>query len=97
MASDYKRVDGKIIVTVEGDTDLVDMNALKDLLYDFIEEGVDIELDLSKVGFLNSSAIGLILLVKKKLKAKGCSLIISNLSDRIKKGFPSSTIDMLLG
>ena len=86
----------KAVVHIEGDIDLVNMNELQEVLFALLTENVNIELDMSDVGYLDSSGIGLILLMKKRQKEKGNMLKIVNISERIKKVLTAGTVETLM-
>lgn len=95
MSSECRRVGSKVFVAFNGEINLVNINELKELLFSLVSEDVDIELDASHVEFLDSSGIGMLVLVRKMQKEKGHSLCIVNIPERVKRGLTPGTVEML--
>lgn len=71
-------------IHVEGEIEMSTIKAFRDRLYDLIEHsGKNISVDLSKVSYIDSSGIGVLLTAARELKKRGRSLKIENPSERI--------------
>lgn len=71
-------------IYVEGEIEMSTIKAFRDRLYDLIEHsGKNISVDLSKVSYIDSSGIGVLLTAARELKKRGRSLKIENPSERI--------------
>ena len=97
MSSECRREGSKVFVSFNGEIDLANINELKELLFSLSSEDVDIELDASRVEFLDSSGIGMLVLVKKMQKEKGRSFRILNIPERVRRGLTPGTVELLQG
>jgi len=71
-------------IHVEGEIEMSTIKAFRDRLYDLIEHsGKNISVDLSRVSYIDSSGIGVLLTAARELKKRGRSLKIENPSERI--------------
>ena len=95
MSSECRREGSRVFVRFNGEIDLVNINELKELLFSFSSEEVDIELDASNVEFLDSSGIGMLVLVRKMQKEKGHTFCLVNIPERVKRGLTPGTVDLL--
>lgn len=86
-----------ITIAIEGDIEMITMKGLKEQLMDVVNKNdKDIIIDFSKVGYLDSSGIGILLAISKTLKGKDKNLKLSNLSERISRVLElSSLADMI--
>lgn len=84
---EYKKIDSSIIVYFESPLDistspLVERN-LELLMKQY--EGYSFILNLSRVAYINSAGLGVIILTAKKLEKNGSSLKLCNLNNVVKK------------
>jgi anti-anti-sigma factor len=85
--------DHTIVVTIDGDLDVATAPTLKWRLVDALEAGYrHLVLDLSGVGFMDSTAIGVLVGVKRHLQAGGQLAIASPLPD-VQKIFEVTGLD----
>jgi anti-sigma B factor antagonist len=81
------------IVSVEGELDLSTAPRLKWMLTDALESGAErLVADLSQVGFMDSTALGVLVAVQRKL-ASGVRLAIVCTSEKVLQIFEFSGID----
>lgn len=84
---EYKKKDNYIVVYFESPLDIstspIVERSLEKLLKQY--EGYSFILNLSKVAYINSAGLGVIILTAKKLEKKGRILKISNLNSVVKK------------
>lgn len=84
---EYKKKNNCIVVYFESPLDIstspVVERGLETLLNQY--EGHSFILNLSKVAYINSAGLGVIILTAKKLEKKGSSLKVSNLNNVVKK------------
>jgi len=86
-----------ILVAFKGDIDMMGIKSLKDKLYEISNNSNrDIELDLASASYLDSSGIGMLLTLSKMQKAKGKSLVMINIPDRIARVIELSSLDIVL-
>ncbi len=73
-----------VVVSVTGDIDIMSIKDLKSQLLDIGQnENKDIELDLSKVNYIDSSGIGVLITLLKLQNNKGKSLTINKVSPKV--------------
>ena len=96
MALDVQRNGDDVKVRFRGDIDLINMHSLKNLLFSLTADDVNINLDASEVDFLDSSGIGMLILVKKMQNARKRSFRILNMPDSTKRGISNGMLDLLL-
>ncbi len=84
-----KNNDGSVILTPEGKIDITNSTELKETLLSIYNEGYDtIIVDFEKVYGIDSSGLGKLLLIQKKLSERNGKLKIINVSsDYVKKMF----------
>jgi anti-sigma B factor antagonist len=91
----YKReLDARTaVISVEGELDLSTAPRLKWMLMDALESGAErIVADLSLVGFMDSTALGVLVAVQRKLTAQARLAIVCT-SDKVLQIFEFSGID----
>ena len=82
-------------VTFEGDVDMVSMNDLREALFSLHREGCDICFDMSNVTYLDSSGLGMLLLLKKRQNESGKSFRITNLPETLRRILSAGTLEAL--
>ena len=81
-------VDTNINVQLEGEIDAYTAPKLKEELYPLTENGaVHITIDLSGVGYMDSTGLGVFVGLFKNVRAKGGDLQIVGLSERLERLF----------
>ncbi len=87
ISLEYKKKDNYIIVYFEAPLDIktspIVEKSLEMLLNQY--EGYNFILNLSKVAYINSAGLGVIILTAKKLEKKGRILKLTNLNNAVKK------------
>lgn len=84
-------------VSFAGEIDMMGIRDLKDTLFSLsTNSDKNIELDLSTATYLDSSGIGMLLTLNKMQKAKGKTLTMINIPDRIVRVLELSSLDMVL-
>ncbi|CAA6605719.1 Anti-sigma-factor antagonist [Rhodospirillaceae bacterium LM-1] len=77
---------GDRLVAISGRITSRDYDAFKGLLSMFDEAGVQrVVFDLSQVEFIDSSALGMIMLVRDKAKSKGATLTLQGVKGQVKR------------
>ena len=84
-----KKEDGNVLITPEGKIDITNSSDLKETLLSVYNEGYDtIIIDFEKVYGIDSSGLGKLLLIQKKLSERNGKLKIINVtSDYVNKMF----------
>ena len=84
------------VLAVRGEIDLFTAPELKQVLAESIEAGrIRIIVDLTETTFLDSSALGVLIGVIKRLRARGGALAIVNVSEDIAKTFEVTGLDQI--
>ena len=81
MTIDKTQENGKLILAIEGRLDTITAPRLQDVLIPSIEGAEQIELDLTKLSYLSSAGLRVLLVGQKTAEAKGVSMIISGVSE----------------
>jgi anti-sigma B factor antagonist len=76
-------VDGVAVVTLVGDLDSRSAPAVQGGLTDAVHETRDVVLDLSRVGYLSSGGLRVLLLLYRRAQALGRSVMVVGLSEEI--------------
>lgn len=83
-------------MSVEGEMDINTYKKVKDKLNEIIdEESIDIELDFENLSYIDSTGIGVLIGILKKLNKKEQSLVIKNAKDNIKRLFNITGLDKI--
>ena len=96
MALDMQKEGDTVRIMFEGDIDLISMTSLKNLLFSLSKDDVNIDLDASHVDFLDSSGIGMLMLVKKMQRSRNRAFRIWNMPDSTKRGLTPGMLELLL-
>ncbi len=84
MDIDVKEGDGLVNITVNGDIEMMTIKEFKEKLLDIGQKvNKDIELDLSRVEYIDSSGVGVLISLLKLQKKKGKSLKIKKVSSKV--------------
>lgn len=80
--------DGLMICRVEGDINLNTASGIKKEFVAFVDQKPSrVIINFSKVAYIDSSGLGMLVEILKKIKAYGGSLKLTNLSAKIKSMF----------
>ncbi len=84
MEIDIKESDDRVLVTVEGDIEMMTIKTFKQKLFEIGQNiDKDIEIDLSAVDYIDSSGVGVLISLLKLQKKKGKSLNINKVSSKV--------------
>lgn len=76
----------RVVVLVQGDVDAATSPQLRAVVDAMVAEGVtDLELDLSELGFLDSTGIGVIAHTVRSLQGGGGTLTLRNVSSMVRR------------
>ena len=81
---------------IEGDMDASAMSDMKSLFEEIAQSGEDVRLDMRNVDFIDSSGIGGLVFLFKRLKMAACRLEIINLDGQPRKLFVQLNLAFLL-
>jgi len=83
-------------MSIDGEMDINTYKNVKDKLNQIIdEESIDIELDFENLSYIDSTGIGVLIGILKKLNKNEQSLIIKNARDNIKRLFNITGLDKI--
>lgn len=89
--------EGRIVLEIQGDIRAENVHTLRKELDRLIEDGhLDIYLDMSKVSYIDSSGLGLLIEINRKLQPKGGSINIINISEGVLKLLRMTKLDQVL-
>jgi len=87
---------GVVIVGVEGQLIVGNRQELKQKVLDALEEGSrKFVIDFSKTGYIDSSGLGVLVSLSKKIREQGGELRLANLNDDLKTLFELTKLDTL--
>ncbi len=90
----HEKTDGVINVKLNGEVDINTANELREGLYNIIENNADhIQLDCSDLSYIDSTGLGVLVAVLKKVKSNQKNVYITNLKKTIKKLFIITGLD----
>lgn len=79
---------GRPVVRVTGDVDLRSSPQLRDQLLDLARDANgDLLVDLSNVGYMDSSGVGTMVFVKREVERDGGRVVLINLQPRVRSVF----------
>jgi anti-anti-sigma factor len=78
MTINQKQWNDRVIVHMEGRFDFATRKIFKDAMDEAVKEGLPIVLDLAQVSFVDSSALGLLVISHQNLKNKKISFCLVN-------------------
>ena len=85
-----------VVVGVPGPLIVGNRTELKDWVLDALDKGEKkFLIDFSQTGFVDSSGLGVIVTLRKKISERGGELRLSNLSPELKRVFELAKIDAL--
>lgn len=86
----------QLVVNPEGDLDIYTSNKFKEeVLHSFESNQVDIFINGSKLEYVDSTGLGALISILKKVKESKSEIFISNLKPNIRKLFDITELDKL--
>ena len=87
---------GVTVVKVEGQLIVGNRQELKDLVFAALDKGERrILIDFSQTGYIDSSGLGVLVSLSKKIREQGGELRLANLNDDLKTLFELTKLDTL--
>ncbi|MGL4368379.1 MAG: STAS domain-containing protein [Spirochaetota bacterium] len=96
MAVECREENGVVLVSFSGDVDMASMSDLRETFFDLYNAGSDISFDMTNVSYLDSSGLGMLLLLKKKQKEKGRCFRVVNIPEPLQRLLSAGTIEALV-
>ncbi|MCL2048380.1 MAG: STAS domain-containing protein [Defluviitaleaceae bacterium] len=87
MTITQKAENGTLILTLEGRLDTATSPQLQDTLLPVFGENKDVVLDFSKLAYVSSAGLRVLLMGQKEAQGKGASMKLSNVSSDIMEVF----------
>jgi anti-sigma B factor antagonist len=87
---------GRDVVVVQGEIDVATSPALREELYALIDGGVsELVVDLSGLGFIDSSGLGVLVAALKHTRERGGELVLSGLQQPARRVFEITDLTAL--
>lgn len=97
LVSNYKEESESWIVELSGELDVSCADKLKSLVNDNIEEKFsNIVLDMKNLSYIDSTGIGIIVGIMKRLREDGKDISLLNAKDNVKKIFKITGLDQII-
>lgn len=92
ISEEYKN--GSLYVILSGEIDIYTSQGLKERLCDIVErEKSDLKIDCSNLNYIDSTGLGILVGVLKKVKQNGNKIYLLNMKENIKKLFVITGLD----
>ena len=96
MSFTTKKQDGVVIMEIEGQLIVGNRQELKQKLLDELDKGGrKFLIDFAKTGYIDSSGLGVLVSLSKKIREQGGDLRLANLNDDLKTLFELTKLDTL--
>lgn len=96
MAFQVKREDGVVVVDVDGQLIVGNRQELKQLILDELEKGErKFLVDFTHTGYIDSSGLGVLVSLSKKIREQGGELRLSTLNEDLQTLFELTKLDSL--
>ncbi|HEX7937958.1 MAG TPA: STAS domain-containing protein [Gemmatimonadaceae bacterium] len=96
MSFTTKKQDGVVITEIEGQLIVGNRQELKQKMLDELEKGAKkFLIDFAKTGYIDSSGLGVLVSLSKKIREQGGELRLANLNDDLKTLFELTKLDTL--
>ncbi|MEK7400987.1 MAG: STAS domain-containing protein [Gemmatimonadota bacterium] len=96
MSFTTKKQDGVVIMEIEGQLIVGNRQELKQKLLEELEKGGrKFLVDFAKTGYIDSSGLGVLVSLSKKIREQGGDLRLANLNDDLKTLFELTKLDTL--
>ena len=97
IKSNYENDSNEWLVALKGELDLACANNLKEELYKAVEEKfADVVIDMTDLEYIDSTGIGVLVGLMKKLRTDGKDIKISNAKDNVKRIFKITGLDQII-
>jgi anti-sigma B factor antagonist len=94
--SQTKGTNGVVVVQVEGQLIVGNRHELKDLVQAALEKGERrLLIDFSRTGYIDSSGLGALVSISKRIREKGGELRLAGLNDDLRSLFELTKLDTL--
>jgi len=96
MSFTTKKQDGVVIMEIEGQLIVGNRQELKQKMLDELEKGAKkFLIDFAKTGYIDSSGLGVLVSLSKKIREQGGELRLANLNEDLKTLFELTKLDTL--
>jgi len=88
MNANYEEIEGKYVVTLEGEMDTVAAVEVEEILKPlYSSDGKDVIIDCSKLMYIASSGLRILISILKGAKSTGSRVVLRGVNDDIKNVF----------
>ena len=96
MSFTTKKQDGVVIMEIEGQLIVGNRQELKQKMLDELEKGArKFLIDFANTGYIDSSGLGVLVSLSKKIREQGGELRLANLNEDLKTLFELTKLDTL--
>jgi anti-sigma B factor antagonist len=96
MSFTTKKQDGVVVMEIEGQLIVGNRQELKQKMLEELEKGgKKFLIDFAKTGYIDSSGLGVLVSLSKKIREQGGDLRLANLNDDLKTLFELTKLDTL--
>jgi anti-sigma B factor antagonist len=96
MSFTTKKQDGVVIMEIDGQLIVGNRQELKQKMLDELEKGgKKFLIDFAKTGYIDSSGLGVLVSLSKKIREQGGDLRLANLNEDLKTLFELTKLDTL--
>lgn len=89
-----KKLDNSVLVELNGEVDIDTSDEFRKKLYEIVEKNEgNMNLDCTNLNYIDSTGLGVLVGVLKKVKSNGNDIYVSNLKSTIKKLFLITGLD----
>lgn len=97
IKSNYENDSNEWVVALNGELDISCANKLKEELYKAVDEKfADVVIDMTNLEYIDSTGIGVLVGLMKKLRTDGKDIKISKAKDNIKRIFKITGLDQII-
>ena len=90
----FDHVKNTWIIKLDGEVDIYTLPKMKEVLLDSLKEkNIDILLDCNNLEYVDSTGLGVLISVLKRVRESGNKIIITNLKPNIRKLFDITGLD----
>jgi len=96
MIINRSQENGKLVFALDGRLDATTAPNLQVELMAALSEAKDVELDFTKIAYVSSAGLRVLLLGEKEAKAKGAAMVVRGVSEEVMEVFEMTGFDNVL-
>jgi anti-sigma B factor antagonist len=96
IEKNYKEEQDQWTIKLSGEMDINSSDEVKQELQDIIDQNIaDIEIDCAELSYIDSTGIGVLIGILKKIKKSDKKIVLKNTKDNIKRLFNITGLDKI--